>query len=108
METFDDAEKLLLLRVDVSMEPRFFNHGDSVEPMLGLVDLSCVSMEPRFFNHGDEPSRWSAEYVRLIAVSMEPRFFNHGDPNPHAHMARHCKVSMEPRFFNHGDVVSIM
>ncbi len=43
----------------VSMEPRFFNHGDSGPPRAPItVRTDMVSMEPRFFNHGDRP-RWS-------------------------------------------------
>ena len=110
----------------VSMEPRFFNHGDwSVlhEDLDGLTAFQwshgfstmetqrhairhsrvCrVSMEPRFFNHGDACQIRQPRSAQN--VSMEPRFFNHGD------LLRVCcepgieglQVSMEPRFFNHG------
>ena len=40
---------------------------------------STVSMEPRFFNHGDLPAFVGQELRPDEVVSMEPRFFNHGD-----------------------------
>ena len=114
----------------VSMEPRFFNHGDIDHAYLTGRYGGRVSMEPRFFNHGDIYPDMDAVLVHNNAVSMEPRFFNHGDqtrdeiasgmkppsfngatvfqpwrqrsvrPGPQ----RRGRVSMEPRFFNHGDL----
>ena len=63
----------------VSMEPRFFNHGDSGPPRAPItVRTDMVSMEPRFFNHGDRIFSGASSASRSD-VSMEPRFFNHGD-----------------------------
>jgi len=157
METWYGIRRVLSVPTDVSMEPRFFNHGDGISPRhdiiyrllafqwshgsstmetvlllwLRLADGGVhVSMEPRFFNHGDvntSGSRWDLG----SPVSMEPRFFNHGDRPASPTSSRQCRagfngatvfqpwrpaynlapprrpqspvVSMEPRFFNHGD-----
>jgi len=89
----------------VSMEPRFFNHGDVEHEYTLIVDGKEVSMEPRFFNHGDGGHGLAHQRGGAHAVSMEPRFFNHGDAwlygRPYEIID--CPVSMEPRFFNHGD-----
>ncbi len=110
----------------VSMEPRFFNHGDrgphfavrdagaafqwshgfsTMEPKsihLSVLRNWKVSMEPRFFNHGD-PTRHRPNSDAHM-VSMEPRFFNHGDLPDGSVIVEQGGVSMEPRFFNHGDL----
>ncbi len=48
------GDGVYVVRICVSMEPRFFNHGDQVATKVFRAG-AFVSMEPRFFNHGDPP-----------------------------------------------------
>ena len=54
METAPIASQFLALFCHVSMEPRFFNHGDHDDQAAYHGKRHRVSMEPRFFNHGDK------------------------------------------------------
>ena len=90
--------------IDVSMEPRFFNHGDSRPPLMASPMTSCFNGATVFQPWRQAMMAERYEEVKPGVVSMEPRFFNHGDGR-HQHRC-HCEivnVSMEPRFFNHGD-----
>jgi len=80
-----------------------FSTMETATHRLDVLMVESVSMEPRFFNHGDRGGRVHSSPGRRM-VSMEPRFFNHGDPRmTQAAGGLHEVVSMEPRFFNHGD-----
>ncbi len=113
----------------VLMEPRFFNHGDSISIRFSVTLESVVSMEPRFFNHGDldpenvealiEGFQWSHGSSTMetldpegIEALIEGFQWSHGSSTMET-LARDLNslvatmVSMEPRFFNHGDLPQI-
>jgi len=65
---------------EVSMEPRFFNHGDGIDSS-SPRKLSRARFQ---WSHGFSTMetmwiRFSVFLQRTSSVSMEPRFFNHGD-----------------------------
>ncbi|MDD2202512.1 MAG: hypothetical protein PHQ21_09335 [Firmicutes bacterium] len=71
METADRAEVELEGQCHVSMEPRFFNHGDEDgTAKFIMVPVNGVSMEPRFFNHGDPP-RFSQGFSWALVGDFE-------------------------------------
>jgi len=91
----------------VSMEPRFFNHGDANPIVVEIIEARRCFNGATVFQPWRQPFSTTPNADKSMPVSMEPRFFNHGDLALHrvgtdAHVVQ---VSMEPRFFNHGDLV---